>query len=241
MKDSLKKYDLSIVIPLFNEEGNIFKVTQEIIKSLEPISCRYEIVLIDDGSADKTLWEAKRVAERYTAIKVISLSNNLGQGFAIRKGLESSGGQYICFLDGDRQFDPCDILRLFKKFNEYNLDFICGRRQDRKDSLFFNHLPSRVGNAFIRWIFKTTFQDIGCALKIGRRSHLLAILPFENYHRYINILLVILNPNIKYQEIKVSHLPRITGKTKYGPFKFFKVFFEVLWIKFFYLPKKLKS
>ncbi|MCY4643453.1 MAG: glycosyltransferase family 2 protein, partial [Bacteriovoracales bacterium] len=167
------KYDLSIVVPLFNEEGNVLQMVQEVTTALNSTSYQYEIVLVNDGSTDNTLPEAEKTAKKFGTVKVISLSNNLGQGLAIHKGLESSQGQYVCFLDGDGQFDPSDILTLFERLTKDGLDFICGLRQNRKDSFFFNHLPSRAGNAFIRWMFKTNFKDVGCALKIAPRKQLL--------------------------------------------------------------------
>ena len=174
---------LSIIIPLFNEEDNVLPMIEEIVDALHSIDGLYEILLIDDGSQDKTLQKAHSATKQFPDfLNVLSHSENLGQGLAIRTGLESAKGENVCFLDGDRQFAPRDILLIFERLIETEYEFICGHRDERKDILLLNHLPSRIGNFIIRLVFKTNFQDVGCALKIAPRLKALSVVPFKNYH-----------------------------------------------------------
>ena len=220
------------MIPLFNERENINPLVEEIIFSLQSFAKDYEIVLVDDGSDDQTEDALKDIYTQYPLIiKAVAHNKNRGQGLAIRTGIENSQGNYIAILDGDRQFDPKDILVFYRKIIEGGYDLVCGKRKIRKDSKLFNIIPSKIGNTLINRIFRCNLSDIGCALKIGYRDQMLQIPPFKNYHRYLSIFLIL--KGIKFCEIDITHRKRLAGKTKYSWYKFIKVIFEILWIKFY--------
>ena len=224
--------ELSIVIPLFNEEENIPPLVEEIIFSLQSFTKDYEIVLVNDGSNDQTEDVLQDIYSQYPLIiKAITHNKNRGQGLAIRTGIENSLGNYIAILDGDGQFDPKDILVLYGKIIESEYDLVCGKRKIRKDSKLFNIIPSKIGNSLISRILKYDLSDIGCALKIGHRDQMLQVSPFKNYHRYLSIFLI--KNGMNFCEIDITHRKRLAGRTKYGWYKFIKVIWEVLWIKFY--------
>lgn len=226
--------NLSIVIPLFNEEENILSLVHEIMVVLFAIEGYYEIILVNDGSNDNTEEKLKDIQKQNLfTIKTISYTKNRGQGLAIRAGLEMAKGNYVAILDGDMQFDPKDILRFYTLILKGH-DLICGVRKKRKDSVLINTLPSKIGNWLIARIFKTKLNDIGCALKIADRQQMLKIRPFKNYHRYLSVFLI--TNGAQYCQLEVIHRKRKTGKTKYSGFKFIGVIKEIFWIKFFYDP-----
>ena len=225
---------LSIVIPLFNEEELVAPLVEEIETDLSPLGDNYEIVLVNDGSTDHTSRELENIRRKYPCfIRIVSYPQNCGQGWALRAGFKKARGTYIAVLDGDMQFDPKDILVLYQKLLDQKYDFICGRRKSRRDSLFLKTLPSKVGNRLICWIFDVNLNDLGCALKIGEAKAILGIPPlFRNYHRYLSLLLIM--SGAKYCEMEVTHRKRLLGKTKYSIFKVFGVIKEIFLIKFFY-------
>jgi glycosyltransferase involved in cell wall biosynthesis len=224
--------DLSIVIPVCNEEGNIVPLYDEIVNALKSYNFKYEIIFVNDGSTDTTVSKISNLSDKDSKLVLKNLELNMGQGLALIEGIKSSQYDYICVLDGDRQFYPGDILKLAKIKNDENLDFICGKRTQRSDDVFLKILPSIMGNKFISFLFKSDFEDLGCSLKIVHKKHILHLNPFKNIHRYLNLLL--LEQGLRYKEIPVDHRHRTSGKTKYTMFKFWGVIFEVLWLRFVY-------
>ena len=225
--------DLSIVIPVCNEEGNIISLHEEIVEALSYEKINYEIIFVNDGSNDDTALKINDIVKNFSNVSLKTLKYNMGQGIALFEGIKSSNFNYICVLDGDRQFFPADIKKLMELMEIKKLDFICGKRTQRSDDVFLKILPSILGNKFISLIFGTHFEDIGCSLKIFQKKHVLKLKPFKNIHRYLNLLL--LEQGLSYEEIAVYHRQRVFGKTKYTMFKFWGVIIEVIWLRVFYI------
>ena len=224
---------LSIVIPLFNEEQLVAPLIDEIKRKLRPLEGSYKIILVNDGSTDHTDKKLRSALKKYPQfIQTVSYSKNQGQGLALWKGFREAKGDYIAIIDGDMQFDPKDILVLYRRLVEGKYDLVCGQRRDRQDPVFSKIIPSRVGNWIICRAFGVRLNDLGCALKIGSRKMIFRVRPFKNYHRYLALLLI--RTGAKYCEMEVTHRKRLKGKTKYSLSKIFGIIKEVFMIRFVY-------
>ncbi len=200
---------LSIVVPVYNEEGAIKELHQKILNSCQKIGKTFEIIFVNDGSSDKTL----RVMKELSPIKIISFRKNFGQTAAMDAGIKASKGLYIATLDGDGQNDPSDIGRLIHKLEEDNLDVVSGWRKNRKDT-FFKKFFSRCA-AFVRKkMINDGIHDSGCSLKVYKKECFNHIDLVGEMHRFIPALLMI--KGFKIGELEVKHYPRTTGKTKYN-------------------------
>ncbi len=197
---------LSVVVPLFNEEENIPILQSEIERALEGRD--YEIVFVDDASTDST-------ADRVTPgprVRLLRFERNEGQSAAMLAGIASARGDCIVMLDGDLQNDPADIPRLLEEI-ERGADLACGYRARRADSLS-KKITSRVAN-FVRSRFVGDgVRDTGCTLKAMRRECAAALVPFKGMHRFIPAL--VKNAGYRLTEIPVNHRPRQFGVSKYG-------------------------
>ncbi len=197
---------VSVVIPLFNEEGNIAQLQHELTAALTGLD--YELVLVDDCSSDQTL---ARI-ERGPGVRVIEFAKNTGQSAAMYAGIHAAQGGVIVLLDGDRQNDPADIPRLLAEI-EKGADLVCGYRAKRQDS-FSKKLTSRVANAVRSRFTGDGVRDTGCTLKAMRRECREALVPFYGMHRFIPALVKGLG--YKLVELPVNHRPRTAGVSKYG-------------------------
>ncbi len=198
--------DLSIVVPLFNEEENVAPLQKEIADALSGID--YELVLIDDGSSDGTV--ARIVKDGRT--RVFSFEKNTGQSAATYAGIQAARGKIIALIDGDLQNDPADIRKLLAEIDK-GADLVCGFRAKRKDTAF-KRLQSRIANAIRSRFTKDGVRDTGCTLKAMRRECRHALFPFTGMHRFIPAL--IKGAGFSLVEVPVNHRPRHTGTSKYG-------------------------
>lgn len=197
---------LSLVVPLYNEEDNVRALVEEIRTALTGIS--FEIVLVDDGSSDRTLANIPRSPE----VQIIALRDNTGQSAAMYVGVNAARGDVIALMDGDLQNDPADIPSLLMEIDK-GADLACGYRKNRRDTPF-RRLQSRVAN-FVRSRFTGDgVRDTGCSLKAMRRECREALVPFRGMHRFIPAL--IKGMGYKIVEIPVNHRPRVAGVSKYG-------------------------
>lgn len=225
---------LSIVIPVYNEEGNIQALTQVIEESLT--SYTYEIIYVDDCSTDKTRQEIK--AMKNPNVVLIELKRNYGQSPALAAGIEFARGSYIITMDGDGQNDPSDILMMLSLAMEEDWDLVTGIRQKRKDS-FVRTLPSKIANYIIRKATKLDIKDAGCALKVMTAETAKGIPLYGELHRFIALNAFMDGARIT--EVPVKHHPRRHGVSKYGLGRTFKVVNDLLLILFQrkYLQKPL--
>ncbi|MBL9131630.1 MAG: glycosyltransferase family 2 protein [Verrucomicrobiaceae bacterium] len=197
---------ISVVVPLYNEEGNVAELQRQIEAALSHLD--YEIVLIDDGSTDNTLANIPG-GER---VRVLRLEKNSGQSAAMHAGIHSARGEVIVTLDGDLQNDPADIPAMLTMLNQ-GWDLVCGYRQKRKDTAF-KRLQSRIANAVRARFVGDGVRDTGCTLKAMRRDCREALLLFNGMHRFIPAL--IRNMGWRVTELPVNHRPRVSGVSKYG-------------------------
>ena len=198
--------DLSLVIPLFNEEDNVVNLVEEVCRVLE--GRQFEVVLVDDGSTDATV---ARIPQR-PEVRVIEFAQNAGQSAAMYAGVHAAKGRIIALMDGDLQNDPADLPKLLEGL-EQGFDLVCGYRAKRKDTPF-RRLQSRVAN-FVRSRFTGDgVRDTGCSLKAMRRDCREALVPFRGMHRFIPAL--IKGMGYKITEVPVNHRARVAGVSKYG-------------------------
>lgn len=198
----------SVIVPLFNEEGNVKELHKQILSACQKLEKSFEIIFVDDGSTDNT---AKN-CESLSPLKLIKFRKNFGQTAAFDAGIKNSSGEIIITLDGDLQNDPADIKLLLEELNK-GFDAVSGWRWRRKDPLG-KKIFSRGAN-FLRKIFiNDKIHDSGCSLKVFRRECFDGIDLFGEIHRFIPAVLEM--RGFKISEVKVSHHPRIAGKTKYN-------------------------
>jgi len=227
---------ISVVAPLFNEEGNVLELHRQVKAVLEDTGLPYEIIFIDDGSSDKTVELAKTLAP----LKLICLRRNFGQTAAMDAGIHAARYDYIVTMDGDLQNDPADIPHMIDYLEENNLDVVSGWRKHRKDS-FFKRFTSRGAN-FLRWlIVHDGIHDSGCSLKVYRRECFEGVHLYGEMHRFIPAILKIKGFTVG--EMVVNHRARTAGVTKYNWKRTFKGFVDMIslwfWSKFASRPLHL--
>ena len=220
---------LSILIPVFNEEGNLSLLYEKLVTALKKLGRPYEVIFIDDGSSDGTLEILLDLRERNPNVKIISFSRNFGQTAALSAGIDFSKGDILIPMDGDLQNDPEDILTLLQKIEE-GYDVVSGWRKDRKDSFLSRRLPSMIANKIISLIGGVHLHDYGCTLKAYRRDILKNIRLYGEMHRFIPIYAQWIGARVS--EIPVRHFLRGSGASKYGMSRVFKVILDLMVVKF---------
>ena len=219
---------ISIVIPIYNEEANIAKLAESILKALSGIE--YEVLFINDGSTDSSEKEIQAISKSNAHIKLINLRRNYGQTAAMQAGFDHSKGNIVIPMDGDLQNDPKDIPMLIEKINE-GYDVVSGWRKIRSDKKFTRIIPSKIANMLISKISGIHLHDYGCTLKAYRKDILNDIKLYGEMHRFIPIYASW--EGAKVTEIAVHHHPRTAGKTKYGLSRIPRVILDLLVIRFF--------
>jgi glycosyltransferase involved in cell wall biosynthesis len=220
--------DLSLIVPLYNEEENVGPLYRAVIEALDPLGLSYEILFVDDGSRDETFGKAKKLAENDRRLRVIRFRKNYGQTPAMVAGIEQARGRILITMDGDLQNDPSDIPRFLEKIEEGN-DIVCGWRHKRQDKLISRKIPSVVANWIIGKITGVPIKDNGCSLKAYRAEIIKSIPLYSDMHRFIPAMTSM--AGTKVAEIKVNHHPRRFGVSKYGITRIYKVLMDLLVIK----------
>ena len=221
--------DLSIVIPVLNEEKNLEEVHTRLVDALSNLELSHEIIFVDDGSSDGSFELMKEIAQKDHRVKVIKFRRNFGQTAAISAGFHHSRGEIIITMDADLQNDPVDIERLIAKLNE-GYDVISGWRRKRKDGFILRLIPSKVANWLIAKITRVPLHDFGCTLKAYRREIVENINLYGEMHRFIPALARWIGAEIA--EIEVTHHPRTKGKSKYGISRLPRVILDLVTVKF---------
>lgn len=221
--------EISLMVPLFNEEGNVVPLLDRIEEVMGPLGRTYEVVLVDDGSKDRTVPLLKEAVKVRRNLRVVLFRRNSGQTSAIAAAIEHSEGEILIPLDGDLQNDPGDIPTLLSKLEE-GYDVVSGWRKDRKDTFLTRTLPSKIANGLISLISGVKLHDYGCTLKAYRREVLKPVILVGEMHRFIPILASWQGALVT--EVPVTHHPRVSGKSKYGLMRTFKVVLDLLTIKF---------
>ncbi len=221
--------DISIVIPIFNEEESIPQLVEEVLNSMRPTNESFEIVLVNDGSIDRSAEVLDKLSQTVPELTAVILRKNYGQTAAMAAGFDISNGEIIVSLDGDLQNDPADIPLLVNKLRE-GFDLVSGWRYDRKDSRIRRKLPSKIANKLIGKVTGVTLNDYGCSLKAYRREVLSDMKLYGELHRFLPVLANIEGGRIT--EITVNHRRRKYGKSKYGIDRTFRVMMDLLTIWF---------
>ena len=220
--------DLSIIIPVLNEEENVKPLLAEVKAAVEPLSKRYEMVIVDDGSRDQTFQVLAQIYRTDPHLRVIRLKRNFGQTAALAAGLAHARGEVVVMLDGDGQNDPADIPALLSRLEQGN-DLVCGWRYLRHDP-FLRRLPSMIANAIISWTTQVKLHDYGCTLKVMRKEIAKDLKLYGEMHRFIPAIAY--ERGAKIAELKVNHRPRLHGKSKYGITRTVRVILDLLTVKF---------
>ena len=215
----------SVVIPVYNEEGNIAQLHNEITDVMSLLKKTYEVIYINDGSTDNSLDELKRLKN----IKIIDLNRNYGQATALDAGFKASIGEIVISMDGDLQNDPHDIPKMIKKLKDDNLDVVCGWRKHRKDKAGIKIL-TRTGRLMRKAFISDCVHDTGCTLRVYKKEAVKSLDIGGEMHRYILALLKW--KGFRIGELEVNHRPRINGKTKYGYNKAVRGFIDLIYIWF---------
>ncbi|YAI82438.1 MAG: glycosyltransferase family 2 protein [cyanobacterium endosymbiont of Rhopalodia sterrenbergii] len=226
--------EVSIVIPIFNEEESIEQLIKKIIATLADCNLSYEVICIDDGSQDKSSQILSELAQRFNNVKAIILRRNYGQTPAIAAGFKYAKGKVIVTLDGDLQNDPIDIPRLINKLNQ-GYDLVNGWRENRKDNPLTRLLPSKIANWVIGKVTGVDLHDYGCSLKAYRSELVADMNLYGELHRFLPALAYI--EGAKITEMPVCHHPRRYGKSKYGLGRTFRVVMDLLTV--FFIKKYL--
>jgi glycosyltransferase involved in cell wall biosynthesis len=221
--------ELSIVIPVYNEEENVGPLIQEINAAVRPLEMRYEILVVDDGSNDNTFPALAQLYQSEPHLRVLKLKRNFGQTAAVAAGLAYAHGEVVVLMDGDGQNDPADIPALLAELDRGN-DLVSGWRYSRRDALLSRRLPSLIANRLISWTTQVKLHDYGCTLKAMRKDVAKNLKLYGEMHRFI--------PAIAYErgaritELKVNHRARSRGKSKYGIGRTLRVILDLLTVKF---------
>jgi glycosyltransferase involved in cell wall biosynthesis len=220
--------ELSVVVPLYNEEESLRPLYEAITNAVAPLGVSYEIVFVDDGSRDGTVRVADEIARADARVCLVKFRRNYGQTPAMAAGIAQASGEVIVTMDGDLQNDPADIGALLRKIDE-GYDIVVGWRFDRQDKLISRKIPSRIANKLIATVTGVPIKDNGCSLKAYRASLIKKIPLYSEMHRFIPAMASIAGPKIA--EIKVQHHARQFGQSKYGLSRIYKVLLDLMVIK----------
>ncbi len=219
---------VSVIIPVYNEEGNVDELVSRLETILSKQKKSYEILFVDDGSTDDTFNKLQNWKKRFRALKIIKMRKNFGQTNAISTGFEIAKGDIIVVMDGDLQNYPEDIPKLLEVLGK-DYDVVSGWRKERKDTLG-KKMFSKISNFFARKLTGIDIHDFGCSLKAYKREAIEGIELYGEMHRFIPAI-VAMN-GFRVTEIPVKHSARKSGKTKYSWGRITKGFLDLIYIKF---------
>lgn len=220
--------DLSIIVPLYNEEESVDALYREVTASAEELGLEYELLLVDDGSRDDTRARLRALCARDPRVKAIFFRRNYGQTAALQAGFDQARGRAVITLDGDLQNDPRDFGLLLRSLDE-GYDVVCGWRRDRKDKMITRRIPSMAANWLIGRLTGTPIHDNGCTLKAYRAEVIKRARLYAEMHRFLAPMMSL--SGVRCKEVVVNHRARLFGTSKYGMSRIWKVFLDLLTIK----------
>ena len=223
---------ISVVIPLYNEEDSLIELHEKIISNLENFLIDYEIIFIDDGSIDSSWSVIKNLCSSSKKTKGVQFLKNYGKSMALSEGFKLAKGKIVITMDADLQDDPKEIIPLYKMITENNYDIVSGWKKKRYDSLIFKNLPSKLFNFAARLSSGISLNDFNCGIKAYKSDVIKEIELTSGMHRYIPALAKKSGFH-KIVEKIVKHHPRVHGNTKYGPDRFIKGFLDLITLSFF--------
>jgi glycosyltransferase involved in cell wall biosynthesis len=228
MSDVRTPIELSVVVPLYNEEENVELLWERLYNVLKDLHRSFEVIFVDDGSKDGTRDKMRRLAKQHPYLRVILFRANFGQSAAMAAGFEATRGDIVIAMDGDLQNDPADIPVLLDKMAE-GYDVVSGWRKDRRDKLLLRKIPSKIANRLICSITDVRLHDTGCSLKAFRGDMLRRISLYGELHRFIPALTRMEGARIA--ELPVRHHARQFGKSKYNLTRTFRVIMDLTTIR----------
>jgi glycosyltransferase involved in cell wall biosynthesis len=220
--------DLTIVVPLYNEEESVDALYEEVRAAAEGLSRSWELLLVDDGSTDATADRLREISRRDSRVRVIRFRRNYGQTAALQAGFDHALGRVVITLDGDLQNDPADFGLLLDTLDE-GYDAVSGWRRDRKDKMISRRLPSMAANWLIGRLTGVDIHDNGCTLKAYRADVVKRTRLYAEMHRFLMPMMAL--SGSRWKEVEVNHRPRRFGRSKYGISRIWKVFLDLLTIK----------
>ncbi|MCG6871971.1 MAG: glycosyltransferase family 2 protein [Gammaproteobacteria bacterium] len=221
--------DVSVVLPVFNEEDNLQPLHAELSAALRGLKRRYEIIFVDDGSSDRSLDVLQELLKKDAHLRIIEFRRNFGQTAALAAGFDHARGDIVITLDADRQNDPKDIPTLIAKLEE-GYDLVNGWRFSRKDPFLSRKLPSRIANWIISAATDVKLHDYGCTLKAFTKEVAKNISLYGEMHRFIPAIASWMG--VRIAEVKVNHRPRVSGTSKYGISRTLRVVLDLMTVKF---------
>ncbi|MBW9090684.1 glycosyltransferase family 2 protein [Rhizobium wenxiniae] len=226
--------ELSLVVPLFNEEESVGPLIDRIVAAMVEYSASWELILVDDGSTDATITNARTALNRPGLdLKIVALQRNFGQTAAMQAGINQAEGRLIATLDGDLQNDPKDIPHMVAELERRELDLLVGWRKNRQDGLLLRKVPSFIANRLIGRITGVRLHDYGCSLKIYRSAVIKQVKLMGEMHRFIPAWVAGVVPSSRIGEMPVTHHARQHGVSKYGISRTFRVILDLLSVMFF--------
>ncbi len=218
--------ELSVIVPVYNERGDIERLHQGIVEALA--EHRFEVLYVNDGSIDGTEAVLDALAAQDERVKIIHFVRNYGQTAALTAGFRNATAPVLVTMDADYQNDPADIPMLLEHLDEF--DVVCGWRKDRQDATVTRLIPSMAANWLISKLSKVPLHDYGCTLRVYRREYVQDIPLYGEMHRFIPIYVTWAGARLT--EVPVRHHPRIHGQAKYGLERIFKVLLDLTTVKF---------
>jgi glycosyltransferase involved in cell wall biosynthesis len=219
----------SIVVPFHNEQENVTELYSRLKAVMEQLGASFELVFVDDGSADNTFQVLQEIAAVDSRVVVVKLRRNFGQTSALAAGFHHANGEYVIAMDGDLQHEPTDIPTFVQKLNE-GFDIVSGWRQTRPESLFLRRIPSRIANWTMAKLSGVPIHDFGTTFKAYRRELLDQVALYGEMHRFIPALASWHGATIC--EIPITSGARYAGKSHYGISRTLRVFFDLITIRF---------
>lgn len=221
--------DISLVVPVYNEEDNLLPLYEKVLETVDTAGITFEMILVDDGSTDRSLDRLRELVDRDSRIVAVELRRNFGQTAAMAAGIDEARGEFVVTIDADLQNDPADIPALLERARD-GFDIVSGWRRDRQDDFLSRTLPSKIANWIISRITGTFLHDYGCTLKVYRRDALSGLNLYGEMHRFLPALVA--RRGARIEEMTVQHHPRLHGQSKYGIGRTFKVILDLLTVKF---------
>lgn len=223
--------DVSIVVPVYNEIGNVDGLIERIAAAMQGHPWSFELIAVDDGSEDGSGQRLCELADTRPWLRAVRLARNYGQSSALQAGFERVRGRYVVTLDADLQNEPGDIPLLLQRLeDDQSIDMVSGWRKDRQDAAISRKLPSRIANRLISWATGVHLHDYGCALKAYRRHIIDRIHLYGELHRFIPSLAR--DAGARIAEVPVRHHARTSGASKYGIDRTFRVILDLVLMVF---------
>ncbi|QJA06277.1 glycosyltransferase family 2 protein [Thermosulfurimonas marina] len=221
---------ISVVIPVHNEEKNIEPLFREIVAALEPLGEPFEVLFVNDGSTDGTAEVLRRLKERDSRVRVLTMDRNRGEAAALTAGFFHARGEIVASMDGDGQNDPAYLPEMIRRLREGGYAVVSGWRMKRKEPLLTRRLPSWIANRIIGLVTGLRVHDNGCSLKVYRAEVVKRVQIPHGFHRFIPAIFGVKNHEVA--EVRILDRPRRFGRTHYGLKRTFEVLRELLTIRF---------